>query len=65
MKDYMILSGNLKMFNDELTNQVIEAMKIGWNPIGGVCITDGYAFQAMIRESHSMRSNSKKKKSKS
>ena len=44
--DYSILA---KPTNGELVKTVSDQMKIGWQPLGGVAVSDHYLFQAMVK----------------
>jgi hypothetical protein len=37
-------------YTEELIPKVNELIKAGWKPLGGICIAEGYRWQAMIKE---------------
>ena len=44
--EYMLAKETVKKIEDEV-NAFIEQ---GWRPLGGISVSDGWAYQAMIRD---------------
>lgn len=48
------------VYADQLDDAVHDAINRGWQPIGGVCVTEGYVddarfFQAMVKPNQSLK----------
>ena len=49
-QNYMIIDGSVFSKKNEFLNKVNNAIKEGYKPIGGVCVTQGGdAYQAMVK----------------
>jgi len=46
LKEYKVVKG---YSTDKLEREVASYIQRGWLPLGGVSVTDNYAFQAMVR----------------
>ena len=47
MKEYRVVSTILS--ENRLTGHVNDLIPLGWVPIGGICVSNGIFYQAMVR----------------
>lgn len=49
-KKYILVFGQVRMFDNRLEEVVTKFLKEGWELQGGVSVDNGMAYQAMVKE---------------